>query len=261
MMGGYAVKSYFLPALTGALLVLGVTPRPAVAQLKGHVKSVDTTANRLVVTDTGTGTDFTLAVPPQTTIVTASGTALTFKDLRKGDGVSVIQAGGIASRIVADQARLLGTVKSTEPTAKKLVIRETLPGGEARAAKDVNLTINDETTISSSDGKTIKFGDIKVGDGVSIAHDGVLARSIETSPKPDELTGFVKSIGANLKNFVVTETGTNKAYTVAINPDTVIETTEGKTLNIKELKEGDGVGILHASSVAKRIVVAVKTQR
>jgi len=263
MMGGSAVKNQrsFVPALAGALLVLGVATRPAVAQLKGNVKSVDTTANRLVVTETGTGAEHTIAVPVQATIVTPSGRALMFKDLRQGDGLAVTHVGGVASRILAEQARLVGTVKSADPEAKRLVIRETVPRGDTGTAKDVILTIDDRTTIENPEGKAVKFGDIKAGDGVSIVHAGDLAQRIETTVKPDELTGFVKSVGANLKTVVVTQTGTNTEYTIAIDPETVIETTEGKTLNIKELKEGDGVGISHVSAVAKRIRVAVKPQR
>ena len=51
------------------------------------------------------------------------------------------------------------------------------------------------------------------------------------------------------------------ARVLPVNPQTVIETTEGKTLKFEDLKEGDGVGLTHVSSVAKKIVVAVKPQR
>jgi len=251
----------FVPILAGALMGVGVMAAPAAAQLTGHVKSVEPAANRLVLTETTTGTDYTIAVPAQAMIVTNSGRPLAFTDLRKGDGLSVSQVGGVASRIVAEQARLVGTVKSADPNARRLVIREAVPKGEEKAQKDLTLRVDDQTLITMTDGKAVKLGDLKDGDAVSIAHAGDLAQKIEASPKLDELTGFVKSISADLKSFVVTQTGTNENFTVAVNPETVIETTEGKSLKFKELKEGDGVGISHVSSVAKKIVVAVKPPR
>jgi len=263
MNGGYAMKSRrsFVPALAGALAVFVLMADPAAAQLTGHIKSVDATANRLVLTQTGTGTELTVAVPTQTMVVTKAGNALTLKDLRRGDSLAITLVGGIVSRIVAEQGRIVGTVKSSDPDAKRLVIREFVPKGEERTNKDDILTIDDKTTITTTDGKPIKFGELKEGDGVSIAHAGDLAEKIEVNVKPDELTGFVKSVGADLKTFVVTQTGTTKDFTVAITPETVIETTEGKPIKVKELKEGDGVGVAHASGTAQKIVVAVKPLR
>jgi Cu/Ag efflux protein CusF len=253
----------FVPALAGVLVAFGVTaaPAPATAQLTGHVKSVDTDANKLIVTETGTGTDYTIAVDGQTLVVTTAGKPLTLKDLRKGDGLAVTQVGGVASKIVAEPARLVGVVKSVDPEAKKLVLRETGAKGEPGTGKDVTMTVDDQAAITTTDGKAIKLGNLKEGDGVSIAHAGDLAQKIDVNVKPDELTGFVKSVGADLKTFVVTLTGTTKDVTVVVNDETTIVTTEGKTLKIKDLKEGDGVGVAHNASVAKKIVVNVKTPR
>ena len=154
----------------------------------------------------------------------------------------------------------MGIVKSVDAEAKKLVMTETGAKGEAGTSKDITMTVDDQTAITTTDGKAIKLGDLKEGDGVSIAHAGDLAQKIDVNVNRDELTGFVKSVSADLKTFVVTLTGTTKDVTVAVNDQTMIVTTEGKTLKIKDLKEGDGVGIAHISSVAKKIVVAVKPQ-
>jgi hypothetical protein len=252
----------FVPALAGALVVFAAMAAPATAQLTGNVRSVDTTANRLIVKETGTGNEFAIAVTGQTQVVTPSGKALTLKDLRKGDGLSIAQVGGVASKIVVQQTRLVGTVKSADPNAKRLVLRETGPKEEEGTNQDVTVRVDDQTGIETTDGKAIPLGDLKEGDGVSIARDGDLAQTIEVNVNRDEkLTGHVKSIAADLKTFVVTETGTTKDLTVAVTPQTVIETTEGKTLKIEDLKEGDGVGLTHVGSVAKRIVVAVKPPR
>lgn len=76
----------FVPALAGVLVAFGVTaaPAPATAQLTGQVKSVDTDANKLIMTETGTGTDYAIAVNGQTLVLTTAGKPLTLKDLRKG---------------------------------------------------------------------------------------------------------------------------------------------------------------------------------
>jgi hypothetical protein len=252
----------FVSALAGALVVFAAMAAPATAQLTGHVRSVDATANRLIVKETGTGTEFPIAVTGQTPVVTTTGKALTLKDLRRGDGLSVTHVGGVASKIVVQQARLLGTVKSADRDAKRLVVRETVSDAEEGTHNDVTVKVDDQTVIETTEGKAIKLGDLKEGDGVSIARDGDLAQKIEVNVNRDQkLTGHVKSIAADLKTFVVTETGTTKDLTVAVTPQTVIETNEGKTLKIEDLKEGDGVGLTHVGGVAKRIMVAVKPPR
>jgi len=73
----------------------------------------------------------------------------------------------------------------------------------------------------------------------------------------DPLKGHVKSVAANLKTFVVTETGTDTDLTITVNNQTAIETTQKKKLEMKDLKPGDGVAVAHTGGVASRIVVAV----
>lgn len=253
----------FVPALAGVLVTFGVAtaPAPAAAQLTGHVKSVDPDANKLIVTETATGADYPIAVNGQTQILTTAGKPLSLKDFRKGDGLAVTQSGGLASRIVVEQSRLLGLVKSVDPAAKKLVLKETDAKGKPILGKEVTMTVDDQAVITTTDGKTIKLGDVKEGDGVSIARTGDLAQKIEVNVKPEEMTGIVKSVAADLKTFVVTLTGTDKDVTVAVNDQTTIATPEGKMLKIQELKEGDGIGLTHTASVAKKIVVNVRPPR
>ena len=150
----------------------------------------------------------------------------------------------------ADQ--LAGIVSKVDLEAKKV---DVTPEGKQLA---VTVTVNDQTEIVSSAGKKLELKDLKAGDGLGIAHTSGLASKIVVNVKPSELTGHVKSVGANLKTFVVTETGTDTDVTVAVNADTVINTTDGKKLELKELKKGDGVGISHVNSVATKVVVNVK---
>ena len=239
------------PALTGALLALGVATASAqvAVPLKGHVQSVDRDANRLVVKQTGTGEDVPVTVNQQTQIITTANKVVTLRDLTKGDGVVVTQSGGVASRIVVNPAPLNAIVKSVDTDARRLVV--------ARSEGDAELAfeLGDPATIVTQDGKSLKLADLKQGDSVTITRDGKVAQRVEVVPKLQEITGHIKSIAANFKTFAVTEIGTNRGITVAVDEDTKIENSEGKSLTIKDLKVGDGVGIAHEASVARRIKV------
>ena len=126
--------------------------------------------------------------------------------------------------------------------------------GDAELAFD----LGDVATIVTKEGKTLKVADLKQGDSVMITRDGKVAQRVEVVPKPQEIAGHVKSIAANYKTFVVTEIGTKRDITVAVDQDTKIVNAEGKSLTIKDLKVGDGVGITHDASVAKSIKVDVR---
>ena len=148
--------------------------------------------------------------------------------------------------------QLAGVVTSVDIDGKKIVVTPT--GKE----KPVDVTVNYQTVIQTPNGKTLALKELKTGDGLGIAHTAGLASKIVVNVKPDELTGHIKSIGANLKTFVVTETGTSTDVTVAVSPETSIVTTAGKKLVLKDLKKGDGVGISHVNSVASKVIVNVK---
>jgi hypothetical protein len=88
-----------------------------------------------------------------------------------------------------------------------------------------------------------------------ITRGGNVVRRVEVIPRPLEITGHVNSIAANSKTFVVTEIGTEKGITAAVDENTEIVNSEGKSFSIKDLKVGNGVGIAHEASVAKSIKV------
>ena len=152
----------------------------------------------------------------------------------------------------ADVEQLAGIVSSVNLETKKIAVT---PTGKQLT---IDVTVNDKTEIVNSANKKMELKELKTGDGLGIAHTSGLASKIVVNVKPAELTGHIKSVGANLKTFVVTETGTNTDITVAINADTSIATTAGKKIEMKELKKGDGVGISHVNSVASKVVVNVK---
>jgi hypothetical protein len=54
----------------------------------------------LIVTELGTGADLTVAVTPQTNIVSSTGKTLRMDDLHKGDGVGIAHQASTASLIV-----------------------------------------------------------------------------------------------------------------------------------------------------------------
>jgi len=167
-------------------------------------------------------------------------------------GLIFLFLGAPSQAVTAEQ--LAGVVSSVDVDAKKILVTPT--GKE----KTVEVLVNDQTSIATEAGKAIGLKELKAGDGLGIAHTGGLATKIVVAVKPSELTGHVKSVGATLKTFVVTETGTTIDVTVAITPETSIVTTQGKKLELKDLKKGDGVGISHTNSVASKVIVNVKPQ-
>ena len=167
--------------------------------------------------------------------------------------VALIALAVSASSASAFQAeQLAGVVNSVDLEAKKIAVTPT--GKE----KNIDVTVNDQTVIETSGGRVLQLKELKTGDGLGIAHVGGLASKIVVNIKPSELTGHIKSVGANLKTFVVTETGTTTDITVAVTPETTIQTVMGKKIELKDLKKGDGVGISHVNSVASKVVVNVK---
>jgi hypothetical protein len=148
--------------------------------------------------------------------------------------------------------KLSGVVQSVDLESKKLVVTP------IDKEKPVGVLVDDHTELTTDSGKPINFKSLKAGDGVGIVYKDGLASKILVAVKPSELTGHVKSVGASLKSFVVTETGTTTDITVAITPETSFVTTAGKRLELKELKKGDGVGISHINSVASQVIVNVK---
>lgn len=169
-------------------------------------------------------------------------------------GVVWVLSALIATNLTASaqSEKLTGIVSTVDVEAKKIAVT---PEGKQL---NVDVMVNDQTEIVTSAGKVLPLKELKTGDGLGVVHTGGLASKIVVNVKPAELTGHVKSVAANLKTFVVTETGTNTDVTVAVNTDTTIATTAGKKMEIKELKKGDGVGISHINSVATKVVVNVK---
>jgi len=238
---------------TGCALALVVSVfggnRACADQLVGVVKSVDTQGQKFVVIEQTTDRALDIGVTPNTAITSSGGRPLTLKGLRKGDGVGIAHVDGIATAVTVNQAPLLGVVESVDLDGKVLLV------DEKETHRDIKVALLPETTIETAGGKIYAFKDLKSGDGISVIYDGENVAKVLVNVKPDELTGHVKSVAADLKSFVVTEIDTKADVKVAVTPDTVIVTGEGKTMALKDLKKGDGVGIAHRASVASKVVV------
>lgn len=233
-----------------AVVVWALAAGPARAdQLVGVVKSVDTEAAKFVVAEKTTDRTFDVAVTADTAIRSAGGRALTLKGLKKGDGVGITLFNGVATAIAVDQAPLLGVVESIDLDGKKFVL------DEQGTDRDVTIALGPTTTIETPDGKLRTLTQLKTGDGVSVTFNGADVAMVVVNVKPTELTGHVKSVAADLKSIIITEVGTKTEVKVAVTPRTAIVTGEGKTLELRQLKKGDGVGIAHDASVASKIVV------
>jgi len=234
------------------VVVVGAGMAARAESLSGVVRSVDTDGKKVVVTQEGTDKVVPVTVTDATTIRTGKGVTMGLKHLRKGDGVGIVHANGTASLITVRQTSLLGVVVKSDPDEKTF---EMTPKGEE---KDVTVTTVKDTVFETGDGTLRKLQDLKPGDGLSVQFNGPDVAKVVINPKPPELTGYVKSVSADLQSLVVTEVGTNVDSSVRIDDQTVIKTNDGDDMTIKQLKKGDGVGIATVKGVARQIVVNVK---
>jgi hypothetical protein len=244
-------RFFLILACAGGLAWLGppVPPARAAVGLTGVIRSVDVEGRKLVITPSGTEKDVTVTVMQQARITTEQGLPLRFADLKRNDTVGIAHQNGMATSVVVNQVPLLGLVSTIDPDGKKLVVTE------KGTNHDVTVWLNDRATIETAGGRPLELKNLKTGDGVAITYAGPTAMRVAVNEKLPELTGHVKEIDAGLKLLVITEIGTNNDVKVAVTSNTTIVTGQGKTLSLKDLKKGDGVGIAHDGSVASRIVV------
>lgn len=239
-----------------AWVVIGLAALEARAdQLSGTVKSVDLDGKKLVVSEKVTDKNVDVRITPQTSIATAAGQTLSLKNLKRGDGVGITHTGSVAKTVLVNQAPLIGVVDSINIDEKKLVV------SEQGTDREIDVAVRPQTTIETTGGKTYALKDLKSGDGLSVTYAGADAVKVLVNVKPDELTGHVKSVAADLKSLIVTTIESGAAVKVAVTSKTAIVTSQGKTMELKDLKKGDGVGIAHQASVASRIVVNVAPAR
>ena len=69
-------------------------------ELKGHIKSIAADMRSIILTELGNNADLTVAITPETTIISSTGKTLGMNDLRKGDGGGMAHRSSVASLIV-----------------------------------------------------------------------------------------------------------------------------------------------------------------
>jgi hypothetical protein len=250
-------RGFLTLACASCLAVLSppVPPARAAVGLTGVVRSVNVEGRKLVIMPIGSESEVTVTVMDQARITTEQGLPLRLADLKRNDNVGIAHQNGIATSIVVNQVPLLGLVSTIDPDGKTLVVTE------KGSNRDVTVRLNDTTTIVTGGGRQLGLKDLKTGDGVAITYAGPKATRIAVNEKPPELTGHVKEVDADLKSLVITEIGTNNVVKIAVDSNTTIITGQGKTLSLKDLKKGDGVGVAHDGSVASKIVVNAASAR
>src|SRR4051794_25628459 len=198
-----------------ALAVVGIMGVTAHAdQLRGVVQSIDAETRKVVVKEAGTDRAVDVTIPPGVPMVTNQGVALGLGDLHAGDGLGIGHQGGVASQVQVSQAPLVGTVGSTDPDKKFIVLTPT--GSD----KEIRVATGDATTFATPDGKALMLKDLKQGDGVSVVYVGPKVTRVVVNVKLPELIGYVKSVAADLRSFVVTEVSTKTDTTVAVDAKT-----------------------------------------
>jgi len=235
------------------LVAIVLATAPARAQTvgyQGNVYSVNPQTGQLVVTDALTARNFELTVSPQTSIMTSLGHPLTLADLRKGDGLGVAASGAQALSIVVNQGVLRGVVSAVTLGSSSITVTE------SGTNRSVTVPVTAQTPILSAGGQPVALKSLSPGDGVLVRYNNQGVARVIITPKPDELTAYIKSVGADMRSLVVNEVGTDAEYKVIVTPQTELVNSQGKALGMKDLHSGDGVGISHTRSVASKIVVA-----
>lgn len=249
-------RSRAAPARAGAYVLVAVVlaAAPSRAQTVGYqgtVYSVNPQTGQLVVTDSATARNFDLVVTPQTRILSSLGQPLSVADLKKGDGLGVAASGAQALTINVNQGVLRGTISAVDLDGGTVTVKET---GTDRS---VTVPVPAQTpVVRSGSDQPVALKTLKSGDGVLVQYAGRGVSRVVINPKPAELTAYIKSVGADMRSLLVTEVGTNADYKVIVTPQTELVNPQGKTLEMKDLHSGDGVGIAYNRGVASKIVVA-----
>jgi len=164
--------------------------------------------------------------------------------------VGVLASGLAVGPATARAADLSGTVLSVDVAGKKMVVLDQL------TSRSQDVGVNDLTEFRTDTGRPLQLQDLKRGDGVGIAHNGGLASKVVV--RQAELKGIVSSIDLNAQKLIVTEEVTNRDIEVVLNPRTRIETKQRESLALKDIKTGDGVGVVYSGAAPVAVTVNSK---
>jgi len=233
-----------------AVVLASAQARAQAVAYQGNVYSVNPQTGQLVVTDALTARNFDLVVTPQTRLLSSLGEPLTLADLKKGDGLGVAASGTQALTINVNQGVLRGVVSAVDLDDSNFTVTE---HGTDRS---VTVPVTEKTPFRSANDQKVALKTVKSGDGVLVQYAGRGVAKVIINPKPAELTAYIKSVGADMRSLLVKEVGTQADYKVIVTSQTEVVNAQGKSLEMKELHAGDGVGIAYKKGVASKIVVA-----
>jgi hypothetical protein len=145
---------------------------------------------------------------------------------------------------------LTGVVLLVDPAGKKMVVLD------RATSREIDISFVDRLDIQTTTGKPLQFYDLKRGDGVGVVLTGGLARRILVNQ--GVLKGVVSSIDLTGQKLVVTEEVTNRDVEVTLNPGTKIETGQHEPRALKDIKTGDGIGVVYSGSAPVDIMINSK---
>jgi len=145
---------------------------------------------------------------------------------------------------------LTGTVLGVDLAGRKIVVLD------QRTSQEADIVFGEQADIRTTTGKTLQFQNLKRGDTVGLVVTGGTARRAVVNQ--GVLKGVVSSLDLNGQKMVVTEAVTNRDIEVVLNPTTRIETGQHEARTFRDIKTGDGVGIVYSGSAPVEVLVNSK---
>jgi len=164
--------------------------------------------------------------------------------------VGMLALGLTAGPPVVRADDLSGTVLMVDVAAKKIVVLD------KRTSQDTDIFFGDQAEIQTTAGKPLQLQNLKRGDTVGLVVTGTTARRALVNQ--GVLKGVVSSLDLNGQKMVVTETVTNRDIEVVLNPTTRIESGQHEPMAFKDIKTGDGVGIVFSGAAPVDVLVNSK---
>jgi len=143
-----------------------------------------------------------------------------------------------------------GTILSVDVAGKKMVVLD------LQTSKNFDIAVSDQTQILTNAGKPLQLQDLRRGDKVGYTEVGGLATAMRVNQ--GELKGVVSTIDLKLQKLTVIEEVTNREIEVVLNPNTRIETIQRKSLDLKDVKTGDGIGVTYSGAAPVEVMINSK---
>ena len=228
---GAAVHAVASLGSDGSLLALTIAVKVPLAAVTGTISGIVATSSTIVVGGT------TIHVDDITKIVSL-GKTLSFADLKAGDKVALVGVRQSDGSILAQKIEVIPVIV---PPATVTGAIDSV-GTDSFVVAKTTVKVDKNTRIASL-GKTLAFGDLKVGTKVFVVgtkqSDGsILAQRVEVLPvvvPPATVTGVIDSIGTD--SFVVAKT------TVKVDKNTKISSL-GRAHSFGDLKVGSKVAVV-----------------